>query len=232
MIGDKTKPADIGGIELETPFGATILTVAKRIGAKVLLEPESGIAGRITLRNGKTTFFRNTSFDLNPLGSTEIVKDKSYAAFFLANLGYPVAEGLTFFNREFCKRAPYSRTIDDGFAYAQQLGFPVIAKPNSGSKGTLVTKVHTKKEYYQAARAILRAEPVLLVQKYYRRNDFRIVVLDDQVISAYQRLPLTVTGDGKSTIQELLQKKQREFKHTGRHTAIDTNDFRDLPQPS
>lgn len=227
MTDNKAKPVDTGDIKPKTTFvSSIILTLAKRIGAEVLLEPESGIVGQVTFRNGKTTFFRNTNFDINPLGSEEIAKDKGYAAFFLAKFGYPVPEGRTFFDRELCKIVPHPRNIDDGFAYAQQLGFPVIVKPNSGSKGMLVTKVHTKKDYYLVARAIFRIEPVLLVQRYYRRNDFRIVVLDNEVISAYQRLPLTVTGDGKSTIQELLQKKQQEFKSIGRDTVIDCHDFR------
>jgi D-alanine-D-alanine ligase-like ATP-grasp enzyme len=196
------------------------------------LEPESGIVGRITFRNGKTTYFRNTNFDINSLGSTEIAKDKDFAAFFLSKLGYPVPEGKTILNEELCSHVPNPRNIDDGFTYAQQLGLPVFIKPNSGCNGFLVTKVHTKKEYYRSAKAIFHTEPVLLVQRYYRKNDFRIVVLDDEVISAYQRLPLTVTGDGKSTIQGLLQKKQQDFRYTRRDTVISRDDFRILQKLS
>jgi len=227
LTNNNTNLANSEKTNLRTTFvGSIILTLAKRIGAKVLLEPESGIVGRITFRNGKTTFFRNTNFDINSLGSIEIANDKDYAAFFLSKLGYPVPEGRTIFNEELCKHAPNPRNIDDGFAYAQQLGLPVFIKPNSGCNGFLVTKVHTKKEYYRAARAIFRTESVLLVQRYYQKNDFRIVVLDDKVISAYQRLPLSVTGDGKSTIQGLLQKKQQDFWYTRRDTAVNRSDFR------
>jgi len=227
MATQKAKPTSPSGIKPKTPFVTPlIIKVAKRMDAEVFLEPEFGFVGHITFKNGKTSFFRNTSLNINPLGSIEIAKDKGYAAFFLAKFGYPVPEGQTFFSEKLCKHIAHPRNIDDGFVYAQQLGFPVIVKPNSRSQGILVTKVYTKKEYYRVARAIFRTESVMLVQRYYQGNDFRIVVLDDEVISVYQRLPLTVAGDGKSTIKELLWKKQREFQYIGRDTVLNDDDFR------
>lgn len=205
-----------------------ILKLARRMGAAVLLEPESGIVGCVQFKNGRSTFFRNTNFDINPLGAEEIVRDKGYCAFFLKQFGYPVPEGNTFFTRELCNIVPCPRNIDEGYAYARQLGFPVILKPNSGSKGTLVTRVHTRREYYRAARAIFRIDEVLLVQRYYRKKDFRIVVLDNEVISAYRRLPLAVTGDGNSSIRELIDRKQHEYRRILRDTVIDAADFRIL----
>ena len=48
-----------------------------------------------------------------------------------------------------------------------------------------------------------------------------------RVLSAYQRIPLTVTGDGKKNILELLKEKQKHFKEIGRPVKeIDLNDFR------
>lgn len=229
MTPKKTKSSDPEDTKPQTHYVAPIiLRVAKRIGAEVLIEPEFGFVGRITFANGKTTFFRNSNLNINPVGSYEIAKDKGYASFFLAKFGYPVPEGQTFFSEELCRRVVHPRNIDDGFVFAQQLGFPVIIKPNNRSQGLLVTKVYTGEEYYQIARAIFRTESVLLVQRYYQGNDFRIVVLDDGVISAYQRLPLTVIGDGRSTVIDLLQKKQQEYRQIGRDTVIESDDPRIL----
>lgn len=197
-----------------------------RLGARLILEPEFGYVGHITFKNGKTTFFRNTNMSINNLGATEIARDKGYAAFFLSRFGYTVPEGQTFFCDRLCRHVTNPRTIHDGFRYASRLGFPVILKPNSRSQGRLVTKVYDRREYYRVARAILRIDSVMLVQRYCQGNDFRIVVLDDRVISAYQRLPLQVTGNGSSTIGELLRQKQHEFNAVGRDTVINAEDFR------
>jgi D-alanine-D-alanine ligase-like ATP-grasp enzyme len=39
-------------------------------------------------------------------------------------------------------------------------------------------------------------------------------------------LPLSVVGDGKSTVRQLLERKQRQFPKQGRDTIIDIDDFR------
>lgn len=52
------------------------------------------------------------------------------------------------------------------------------------------------------------------------------MVLDYEVISAYERTPLAVIGDATSSIRQLLQKKQQHFARTGRDTVIKMTDFR------
>jgi D-alanine-D-alanine ligase-like ATP-grasp enzyme len=66
----------------------------------------------------------------------------------------------------------------------------------------------------------------MLVQPRIDGRDFRVVVLDDEVVSAYERLPLTVVGDGRSTVSELLARKQEGFVDSGRDTVIETDDPR------
>ena len=106
----------------------------------------------------------------------------------------------------------------------QKLGFPVIVKPNTKSQGSGVAKVYNKQEFM---RAVSRCkDSVFLVQEVVVGNDYRIVVLDNRVVSAYQRIPLHVVGDGKTSIQRLLEKKQKEFKRIGRDTTIPIDDIR------
>jgi D-alanine-D-alanine ligase-like ATP-grasp enzyme len=50
--------------------------------------------------------------------------------------------------------------------------------------------------------------------------------LDKRVVSAYERIPLNVTGDGRCTIRQLLTQKQKSFATTGRDTIIRTEDDR------
>ncbi len=57
-------------------------------------------------------------------------------------------------------------------------------------------------------------------------HDYRLVVLDKKVISAYKRIPLNVTGDGKHSVEELLKRKQRLFGKEKRDTQIKPDDPR------
>jgi hypothetical protein len=64
--------------------------VARKMGIEVHVEPRWGYVGQIVLPDGRKRYFRNTSLDINGLGSTEIARDKDYAQYFLKRMGYPV----------------------------------------------------------------------------------------------------------------------------------------------
>ena len=209
-------------------LGQMLQKIAPRIGAKIMLEPEWQIVGQITFKSGRRSYFRYNTMDLNPVGASEIAKDKDYANFFMKRMGYSTVPGSKTFFSDSWGRAIGSlyRNIDAAYRYARRLGLPVIVKPNSGSQGVGVALVHNKREFYRAMRTVFEIDRVALVQRPVHGKDYRIVVLDKEVISAYERIPLSVVGDGKSTIGNLLKKKQRKFVASSRDTRIKTNDPR------
>jgi D-alanine-D-alanine ligase-like ATP-grasp enzyme len=210
-----------------TPLlGQILQKIAPRIGARVLMEPEWGIVGQITFKNGRRRYFRYSSLDLNPLGAAEVAKDKDYANFFMAQLGYPTVPGRTFYSDAWCRAIGSHRDTVAAYRYARKLGFPVVVKPNSGSQGREVAMVHNRREFYRAMRAVFRIDKVGLVQRPVIGHDYRLVVLDNRVISAYQRLPLSVVGDGISSIRKLLKQKQAGFVASSRDTQIKMDDPR------
>ncbi|MBI1838867.1 MAG: cyanophycin synthetase [Candidatus Colwellbacteria bacterium] len=209
------------------PFlGEVFRKLASKIGATVVMEPEWNFVGQITFKNGRRRYFRGSTIDLNPVGASDIAKDKDYAAFFMKRMGYPTVPGKTFFSSEFCRAIGSRRNIDSAYRYAMRIGFPVVVKPNSGSQGVGMAKVYTKSDFYRSLKFIFKNDRAALVQPYIAGKDYRIVVLDNKVISTYQRLPLNLMGDGRSTIHQLLIKKQNQFIARGRDTAIKADDPR------
>lgn len=209
-------------------LGKILRKIAPEIGASVVMEPEWEIVGQIKFKNGRHSYFRYNTLDLNPMGASEIARDKDYAYFFMNQLGYPIVPGSKAFFSDRWSKAIGSprRNIDGAYHHAQKLGFPVIVKPNSGSQGTGVSLVHNKKEFYKAARGIFAGDRVMVVQEPVRGKDYRIVVLDKKIISAYERIPLNVIGDGKSSIKKLLKEKQKQFIASSRDTHIKVDDPR------
>jgi len=207
-----------------------VAALLKKLGQeekiKVELEPVWKYVGRITRQDGAFTYFRGTNFDLNGQGSMEIATDKSYAAYFLKQVGYRVIPGRTFYSPDFAKILKSPDGPEAAYRYAKTMGFPVIVKPNSASQGKLVCLVHNKTDFTRAVKKICEIDRVFLVQPFIAGRDYRVVILDNEVISAYERLPLSVTGDGVSTINRLLDNKQRDFRARGRDTIIDKTDFR------
>ena len=209
-------------------LGDILLKVAPQINATVLIEPIWGIVGQITFKSGRHSYFRYNTLDLNPMGGSEIARDKDYSNFFMKHMGYPTVPGSkTFFSDAWGKAiGSPRRNIDAAYAHALKLGFPVIVKPNSGSQGVGVALVHTKREFYRAVRTVFTLDRLVLVESAVQGKDYRIVVLDKKIISAYERIPLNVIGDGKSTIKQLLRIKQKQFVATSRDTRIKLDDPR------
>ena len=199
--------------------------LAPKISARVVLEPEWKIAGQIVFRGGKKSYFRYNTLDLNPVGASDIAKDKDYANFFMRKMGYSTISGKTFFSDEWCKIIGSNRNVRAA-ARSAASRYPLIAKPNSGTQGTDVALVRNKKELLRALKQIFKHDRVALVQKYVQGRDYRVVVLDKEVISAYERTALSVTGEGRSSIMQLLKKKQRAFYASDRDTRIDMKDAR------
>ncbi|QQG52441.1 MAG: cyanophycin synthetase [Candidatus Falkowbacteria bacterium] len=200
--------------------------LAPRIGARVIIEPEWGIAGQIIFKNGKKRYFRYSSLDLNTLGASEIAKDKDYANFFMKKMGYPTIIGDTFFSDYWCEVIGSHKNIKAAEKYAKKIGFPLIAKPNSGSQGMNVIKVNNLAELKKALSKIFAHDNIALVQKIVSGHDYRLVVLDGKIISAYERLPFSVTGDGRTRVKDLIKAKLDYFIKIKRPARLKLEDKR------
>lgn len=203
-----------------------IKKLAPKVGASFVVEPEWGIVGQIRYKNGVVRSLRYLSLDLNRIASADVAKDKDYAKFFIKKNGFPVAEGQTVFRDSWAQIVHSNRKINYAKKYANKIGYPVIIKPNSMSQGTGVSLVWNEKELEQALHYIFEYEKIAIIERYLPGRDYRVVVLDDQIISAYERIPLSVVGDGKSSIVELLKQKQKKFIKDGRDTKINFADLR------
>ncbi len=207
-------------------LGALLKRLGREIGATVLVEPEWGVVGQITFKNGRKSYFRYNTVDLNPVGASDIAKDKDYAAFFMKKMGYPTPTGRAFYSNDWASAIDSKQNLSAALSYAKKLGYPLIVKPNSGSQGTAVSLVYSEAQLRRALTLVFKNDRVALVQKRVTGRDYRIVVLDGKVISGYERIPLCVTGDGRSSIRQLLSKKQKQFVAEKRDTLIKINDPR------
>lgn len=200
--------------------------VCEELWLTVWIEPEYGYVGYVEYPSGKKHLFRNTNFNVNPLWSVEICKDKEYSALFLQKFGYQVVEWEAFFREDLNKNIGKQKTKEDGREYARSLGYPLIVKPNNLSQWVWVRKLMNEDEYDEAIEDIFLRASVLRIEKYEAWNDYRVVVFDNEIISAYQRIPLSVIWDGIHTIRELVEIKQDVFIRDGRDTEIDITDPR------
>lgn len=187
-------------------------------------EPSRGMFGVMIFPNAKKYFLKDVNFNLNYTSSVRITKNKALTSYFLDFFGYNVPEYTMVYSENKCRKYGLEDNLAKGKEFAKALGYPVILKINDSSKGQGIFKVYAEKELVEKAQDILSSINTFQIQKYYDYNDYRIVVLGDKIISAYQRIPLCVVGDGENSIKRLLEQKQERFIKAGRDTIINVCD--------
>jgi cyanophycin synthetase len=86
-----------------------------------------------------------------------------------------------------------------------ELGFPVVIKPVDGNHGRGVTV--NIKNFTQARAAFKLAKEIskrVIIEQFVEGDDHRFLVVNYQLVAVAKRLPAMICGDGKSTIQELI----------------------------
>lgn len=103
-------------------------------------------------------------------------------------------------------------TAEHAAQAAALIGFPVVVKPWRGSKGKGVSVgVATASQVEQAYRAALEIDNGgVIIESVIRGDDHRLLVVDNKLLAAARRLPAMVTGDGQSTITELVAELNRD----------------------
>jgi len=200
--------------------------LAPVLNATIEFEPLYGIVGLIRFPNGRQSYFWHNKFNLNSVASARIAQDKGYAGYFLKSHGFRVPETAVFLQDAWADRIGSGDNTAAAEGFAERLGWQVFLKPVRGSGGEGILRTVSRLDYNAIAPELFAKQKKVLVQEACVGRDYRIVVLDGQVISAYERLPLMVLGDGSHTISELLAAKQREFQQSGRDTIISVSDPR------
>ncbi len=136
--------------------------------------------------------------DTSALG-VEIADDKSSTKRLLSSMGIPVPEGITV------------SSPDQAIEAAENLGYPVVIKPLRGNHGRGITvNVKNNRELligYEISRQICGTS---IIEKYLEGFDFRILVIDGKFVAAALREPAFVIGNGKDTIEQLVQKINKD----------------------
>lgn len=93
--------------------------------------------------------------------------------------------------------------------------FPCVIKPNTSNFG-LSIHFHlardTKAAYTRSARECFQYSETLIVEEYIEGKEYRFLMVDYRVIAISHRVPANITGNGKNTIKELVDMKNRDEK--------------------
>jgi cyanophycin synthetase len=125
--------------------------------------------------------------------AVEIAQDKDDTRRVLENIGLPVPAG------------GVAATLESAVEIARGIGFPVILKPLDSSQGRGISSRLDGAEALALAWPIAREYSTrLVVERYVEGRDYRVLVVDGRVVAVAERIAAHVVGDGRRTIQELI----------------------------
>lgn len=125
--------------------------------------------------------------------AVSIASDKDLTKQLLHNVGIPVPQG---------RQVSY---LEDALGAAREVGYPVVVKPLDGNHGRGISVNLTTAEQVEAAfNEAKEVSRYVIIEKFIPGKDHRILVINDQVVAVSERVPANVIGDGKHTIQELV----------------------------
>ncbi|BDT73197.1 cyanophycin synthetase [Comamonadaceae bacterium OS-4] len=137
-----------------------------------------------------------------------IAQDKELTKKLLAAAGVPVPGGRSVVD------------ADDAWAAAQEIGLPVVVKPNDGNQGKGVTvNITSREQLIRAFEVAKEFRDDVLVERFMPGNDFRLLVVGDKLVAAARRDPPKVVGDGVHTIAELVAQVNADPRRGSGHST-------------
>ncbi len=150
--------------------------------------------------------------------AVEIACDKEETKNLLDAAQIPVPKGMIVYDDIELERA------------INKIGYPVVTKPIDGNHGKgATTNINTWEEAVEGLQAAKKYSRGVICEKFIQGLDHRMLVINYKFVCAALRTPAAVTGDGKSTIQELIdivnEDPRRGYGHEKVLTSIKVDDF-------
>jgi cyanophycin synthetase len=146
--------------------------------------------------------------DGTPVIAETIAQDKDLTRQLLYDVGVPV---------------PWGRPVvsaDDAWAAAEELGLPVVVKPQYGNQGRGVsTNLTTREQVVAAYEVAAKLSGHIMVENYLPGHDHRLLVVGGKLVAASLREPAHVVGDGVSTIEALVAKTNLDPRRSDGHAT-------------
>lgn len=138
-----------------------------------------------------------------------IAQDKELTRKLLKVVGVPVPDGRPV------------KDAEDAWEAAQEIGVPVVVKPQFGNHGRgVATNLTTREQVLQAYEAAKREGDSVIVETYIQGEDHRLLVIGDRLVAAARREPAHVIGDGRSTIRQLIDEVNRDPRRSDGHSTV------------
>lgn len=156
-------------------------------------------------KDGKTRFISGFQFDLNNHAFGSVMDDKFALYEVLKAKNIPVAEHHILFKtsntNDYATGYNNIQLVKDYWKKHKE----IVIKANNGSCGTGVFKVEKEEDVEIVLNKLLEKNHSISYCPYYKiKSEYRMIVLDGEVLLMYKKNKPEVVGNGKDTIKDLL----------------------------
>ncbi len=155
----------------------------------------------LTYKNKKSYFVYQTPPSTTLVGQ-HITSNKQRTRQFLSKNGISVTKGFLIHKND--DQDHLEKIFHD-------MKKPLVLKPSDGKHGDGVyLDINEKKEYLSLTNKLMEKYEELSVEEMFQGTEYRVLATNKKVIGITQRIPANVTGDGRSTIKELIDEKNKD----------------------
>src|SRR5690625_1933556 len=156
----------------------------------------------------QTHYFYRSRGDKVANEAVEIVHQKDDAKQYFNKISVPTPNGIMI-HKETEK--------EDIVKQINSLQYPLVVKPVYGSLGKgVTTDIQNETELFKAIDYIVMNYEdyhQIIIEEYVEGDEFRVYVVDNEVVAATKRIAANVLGDGVHTIKQLVEQKNKDRKN-------------------
>ncbi|MCP9627769.1 hypothetical protein NML43_11785 [Rhodopseudomonas palustris] len=174
---------------------------------------------------------RCSYYPQNNATAATLATDKALANALLERAGVATLGGRSFFLHERHRGLrPAGHERSDAADYLTSLGGHAFAKPLAGSRGDFARSIDGPAALSSYLDEVGRYYDAVLIQPIATGDEYRVFVIDDEVLYNARKLPPYVIGDGMRTLRELVADHDRALRERGlSDTATDSSTFDRVP---
>jgi hypothetical protein len=152
----------------------------------------------------------------NSATASTLASDKYFTNRILERSSVPSLGGEYFFlhDRHRAHR-PAGHDREDALGHFRSLGGTAFVKPLLGSRGDFAQAIDSEPSLIRYLREVSQYYDAILIQQVIAGTEYRVFVLDDEVLYTARKYPPFVLGDGVLTVRKLLAAHNRDLRSRG-----------------
>lgn len=182
------------------------------------MDDGTGLAFTVGSRGRSVAFGagRGSFFPQNSATAATLANDKYLAGVVMSRAGVATLGGQYFFLHErYRAHRPPGHERADAIAHLHDLGGTAFLKPLAGSRGDFAQPVEGDAALRAYLDDVSRYYDAVLMQPVVDGREYRVFLLDGEVLYTVRKMPPVLVGDGVRTIGELLGRDAAALSHRG-----------------